>query len=52
MLMKKADGFMVSAGRDPRGMQVQGNDLHVVGTISDLWVDVRGRLARAAGNAR
>lgn len=44
--MSKADGFMVSAGRDPRGMQVQGNDLHVVGTISDLWVDVPEQMVR------
>jgi len=44
--LSKAEGFAVSAGRDPRGMQVQANDLQVVGTISDLWVDAPEQLVR------
>ncbi|HMO08952.1 MAG TPA: photosynthetic reaction center subunit H [Paracoccaceae bacterium] len=44
--MARAEGFMVSAGRDPRGMRVQGNDLGYVGTISDLWVDAPEQLVR------
>ncbi|MFN3972702.1 MAG: photosynthetic reaction center subunit H [Gemmobacter sp.] len=44
--MARAEGFMVSAGRDPRGMKVQANDLAFVGTISDLWVDAPEQLVR------
>jgi photosynthetic reaction center H subunit len=44
--MAKAEGFIVSAGRDPRGMRVQANDLPFVGTISDLWVDAPEQLIR------
>jgi len=39
-------GFHVSAGRDPRGLKVQANDLEIVGTISDLWVDAPEQLVR------
>ncbi|MFN4057177.1 MAG: photosynthetic reaction center subunit H [Roseinatronobacter sp.] len=38
--------FWVSAGRDPRGLNVVGHDRKVVGTISDLWVDVPEQLVR------
>jgi len=38
--------FAVSAGRDPRGLPVQGNDLKLVGKITDLWVDVPEQLVR------
>jgi photosynthetic reaction center H subunit len=44
--MSQASGFMVSAGRDPRGLPVQAGDLEVVGRISDLWVDVPEQLVR------
>ncbi|QYK40598.1 MAG: photosynthetic reaction center subunit H [Paracoccaceae bacterium] len=44
--MARAEGFMVSAGRDPRGMRVQANDLAFVGTVSDLWVDAPEQLVR------
>lgn len=46
MPMGRAAGFMVSAGRDPRGMRVQANDLAFVGTISDLWIDAPEQLVR------
>jgi len=46
MPMSKAAGFAVSAGRDPRGLPVQAGDLEVVGTISDMWVDVPEQLVR------
>ena len=42
--MSQVDGFMVSAGRDPRGLPVQAGDLEVVGRISELWVDVPEQL--------
>jgi photosynthetic reaction center H subunit len=41
-----ASGFVVSAGRDPRGLPVQANDLRTVGKITDLWVDVPEQLVR------
>jgi photosynthetic reaction center H subunit len=44
--MARAEGFVVSAGRDPRGLKVQGNDLGYVGTISDMWVDAPEQLVR------
>ncbi len=44
--MARAEGFMISAGRDPRGLPVQGNDLAYVGTISDMWVDAPEQLVR------
>ncbi len=44
--MARAEGFVVSAGRDPRGMIVQANDLQTVGTISDMWVDAPEQLIR------
>ena len=44
--MGKADGFIVSAGRDPRGLPVQAGDLEVVGRISDMWVDAPEQLVR------
>ncbi len=46
MPMAKAAGFAVSAGRDPRGLPVQAGDQKVVGTISDMWVDVPEQLVR------
>ncbi len=44
--MGMAQGFVVSAGRDPRGMAVEANDLAIVGTVSDMWVDVSEQLVR------
>jgi len=44
--MSQAKGFIVSAGRDPRGLPVQAGDLEVVGRISDLWVDAPEQLVR------
>ncbi len=41
-----ATGFSVTAGRDPRGMKVQANDLAMVGTVSDMWIDGSEQLAR------
>ena len=44
--MAEVEGFAVSAGRDPRGMAVMSADGEVVGTISDMWVDVPEQLVR------
>ena len=44
--MGRADGFIVSAGRDPRGLPVQAGDLEVVGRVSDMWVDGPEQLVR------
>lgn len=38
--------FTLAAGRDPRGLPVQANDLEAVGVISDMWVDVPEQLVR------
>lgn len=46
MPLSRAQGFMVSAGRDPRGLPVQAGDLEVVGTITDMWVDAPEQLVR------
>jgi photosynthetic reaction center H subunit len=44
--MAVAGNFGVAAGRDPRGMPVQANDLEYVGHISDLWVDAPEQIVR------
>jgi photosynthetic reaction center H subunit len=44
--MAHAKGFHVSAGRDPRGLPVQGGDLEVVGRVVDMWVDAPEQLVR------
>lgn len=44
--MSKLSAFAVSAGRDPRGLPVQAADLHVAGTVSDMWVDAPEQLVR------
>lgn len=46
MPMGMAQGFAVSAGRDPRGMPVEANDLAVVGKVSDMWIDASEQLVR------
>lgn len=44
--MSQVPAFVVSAGRDPRGLPVQAGDNEVVGRVSDLWVDVPEQLVR------
>lgn len=44
--MSHAEGFVVAAGRDPRGLPLQAGDEAVVGRISDLWVDAPEQLVR------
>ena len=44
--MRMASEFMVSAGRDPRGLPVVASDGAVVGEISDLWIDEPEQLVR------
>jgi photosynthetic reaction center H subunit len=46
MPLALAEGFHVSAGRDPRGLPVQAGDLEVVGRVSDMWVDAPEQLVR------
>ena len=38
--MSSLKGFEVSAGRDPRGMDVVSADKVVVGQVIDMWIDV------------
>ena len=44
--MASLPSFAVSAGRDPRGLPVQANDLRIVGTVVELWVDAPEQLVR------
>ena len=44
--MRQVDGFEVSAGRDPRGLDVVSADKKVVGKVVDMWVDVPEQLVR------
>ncbi len=44
--MRQVDGFEVSAGRDPRGLNVVSADKKVVGKVVDMWVDVPEQLVR------
>jgi photosynthetic reaction center H subunit len=44
--MARAEGFAVSAGRDPRGMRVMAGDYQWVGKVSDLWIDAPEQLVR------
>ena len=44
--MSKCEGYVVSAGKDPRGMDVVSGDGQVVGTVTELWVDVPEQLVR------
>ncbi|TKA96036.1 photosynthetic reaction center subunit H [Cereibacter changlensis] len=39
-------GFIVSAGRDPRGLPVRANDHEYVGKVTDLFIDVPEQLIR------
>jgi photosynthetic reaction center H subunit len=38
--------FSVSAGRDPRGLPVVAGDSHIVGKITDMWIDEPEQLVR------
>jgi photosynthetic reaction center H subunit len=44
--MARAEGFVVSAGRDPRGLPVQSGDYQIVGKVTDMWVDAPEQLVR------
>jgi photosynthetic reaction center H subunit len=44
--MHASGTFHVSAGRDPRGLPVQGGDGVIVGTVSDMWIDAPEQLVR------
>ncbi len=44
--MGQSATFSVSAGRDPRGLPVQGGDTEVVGRISDMWIDASEQMVR------
>ncbi|PWJ21702.1 photosynthetic reaction center subunit H [Jannaschia seohaensis] len=44
--MNGLDGFRVSAGTDPRGLPVMGDDGKIAGEVSDMWIDVPEQLVR------
>jgi len=44
--LSAAASFLVSAGRDPRGLPVQAGDHEIVGRISDMWIDEPEQLVR------
>jgi photosynthetic reaction center H subunit len=44
--MRALHGFKVSAGRDPRGLEVQAGDNEVVGKVVEMWVDEPEQLVR------
>ncbi|GFE64638.1 photosynthetic reaction center subunit H [Litoreibacter roseus] len=44
--MAGADGFVVAAGKDPRGLPVQAGDKAVVGVVTDMWIDEPEQLVR------
>jgi len=44
--MATLDAFIVSAGRDPRGLRVQAGDKEPVGIVTDMWVDEPEQLVR------
>jgi photosynthetic reaction center H subunit len=44
--MAASEHFAVSAGRDPRGMDVEAGDGAIVGKISDMWIDEPEQLVR------
>ncbi|ABG29868.1 photosynthetic reaction center subunit H [Roseobacter denitrificans] len=44
--MSAAEGFIVSAGRDPRGLPVMSGDKEIVGKITDMWIDEPEQLVR------
>jgi len=44
--LRAAEGFHVSAGRDPRGLPVIAGDGTAVGTITDMWIDEPEQMVR------
>lgn len=44
--MSHCHGFVVSAGRDPRGMEVASKDMKKAGVIKELWVDEPEQMIR------
>ena len=44
--MTAAEGFVVAAGRDPRGLPVMAGDKEIVGKITDMWIDEPEQLVR------
>lgn len=44
--MSGIDGFVVSSGRDPRGLPVVAGDGAIVGKVVDMWVDEPEQLVR------
>jgi photosynthetic reaction center H subunit len=44
--MSGNDAFFVSAGRDPRGLPVVCRDDQVIGTVTDMWIDMPEQLVR------
>lgn len=44
--MSHCHGFIVSAGRDPRGMEVATKDNKKAGTVKELWVDEPEQMIR------
>lgn len=44
--MRSDENFLVSAGRDPRGMPVVSRDMAVVGHVTDIWIDRAEHVAR------
>jgi photosynthetic reaction center H subunit len=44
--MGQTEAYRVSAGRDPRGLQVVAGDNTVVGTVTDMWIDAPEQLVR------
>ena len=44
--------FRVSAGRDPRGLEVRGDDGEVAGTVTDMWIDAPEQHVRYHGGRR
>jgi len=44
--MRAAEAVKVTAGRDARGLPIVSHDGEVVGTVSDMWIDVPEQLVR------
>ena len=44
--MSSGENFLVSAGRDPRGLPVISADNKVVGEVTDMWIDGSEQLVR------
>ena len=44
--MSHTESYHVSAGRDPRGLEVVAGDGAVVGTVADMWIDAPEQLVR------